>query len=52
MKEEAAAAANPPDPAGPTIFTAVQEQLGLRLESTKGPVESIVVEHVERPTAN
>lgn len=36
--------APPPDPNGPTIFTAVQEQLGLRLESAKGPVEIIVID--------
>jgi uncharacterized protein (TIGR03435 family) len=38
--------------AGPTIFEAVQQQLGLRLEARKGPVEVIVVDHVEKPTAN
>ena len=37
-----------PDDSAPTIYTALQEQLGLRLEQKKGPVDMLVVDHVEK----
>jgi uncharacterized protein (TIGR03435 family) len=40
------------DSSGPTIFTAVQEQLGLKLDSDKGPVDIIVIDSVAKPSEN
>jgi uncharacterized protein (TIGR03435 family) len=58
--DEATAGLPPPPPNSsaatdsrfPTITVALQEQLGLRLESTKGPVDVLVIDHVERPSQN
>jgi uncharacterized protein (TIGR03435 family) len=40
------------EPAGPSIFTAIEEQLGLRLESRKAPVETLIIERVEKASEN
>ncbi len=48
----------PPDPlnttdaSGPSMFTVLEEQLGLRLESSKGPADVLVIDHIERPSGN
>lgn len=42
----------PADASGPSICTAIQEQLGLKLEASKGPVEVLVIDHIEKPSAN
>jgi uncharacterized protein (TIGR03435 family) len=41
-----------PTVSGPSLFTAVQEQLGLRLESQRGPIEIFVIDQVSRPPEN
>jgi uncharacterized protein (TIGR03435 family) len=40
------------DSVKPGFFGAIQQQLGLKLEATKGPIEALVIDHVERPSAN
>ena len=43
---------SPFDRNAPSLFTAIQEQLGLKLESTRAPVDVLVIDHVEAPTPN
>ncbi len=51
-REIGAESAAPVDASGPTIYTALQEQLGLKLESQKGPVEILLIDRIEKPTEN
>jgi uncharacterized protein (TIGR03435 family) len=51
-KKIAAGGLAPVDPNGPSIFTAVQEQLGLKLDSRKSAVEVLVIDRAEHPTEN
>ena len=41
-----------PDAGGPTLLTALEEQLGLKLESQKGTVDVIVIDHIDTPSEN
>jgi uncharacterized protein (TIGR03435 family) len=50
--DDAAASASSSPDIPPDIFTAIQEQLGLKLESTKGPVPVLVIDSVEKPSPN
>ena len=44
--------ARPSDTSGPSIFTAIQEQLGLKLESREGPVQVLVIDQIQRPATD
>lgn len=47
------AAPKPPDiPSRPDLYAALQQQLGLKLEATRGPVDALVIDRAERPSAN
>jgi uncharacterized protein (TIGR03435 family) len=51
-QQEGSASPPQPDPSGASIFTAVREQLGLKLASGKGPVEFLTITHVDKPSEN
>jgi len=52
MPQRAGGAALPASSDGPSLFTALQEQLGLKLESRRGPVDVLVIDRIERPSEN
>jgi uncharacterized protein (TIGR03435 family) len=52
FSRQGANAANLPPEAGPEVMTALPEQLGLRLESVKAPIEMVVIDQIEKPDAN
>jgi uncharacterized protein (TIGR03435 family) len=43
---------SPPADSGPSIFAALQQKFGLRLEASRAPIEILVIDHVEKPTEN
>ena len=42
----------PPPDAAPTVFTAIREQLGLKLESSRAQLDTLIIDRLERPTEN
>ncbi len=42
----------PADPAGPTLQSAVEDQLGLKLVPSRGPIKIVVIDHIDKPSAN
>lgn len=51
-RENLSAATAASEMPGPSLFTALEDQLGLRLESTRAPVDVLVIDHVEQPSPN
>jgi uncharacterized protein (TIGR03435 family) len=49
---DTASAVSASEPPGPSIFTAVEEQLGFKLEAAKGPVPVLVIDSIDRPSEN
>ncbi|MFZ0819008.1 MAG: TIGR03435 family protein [Candidatus Acidiferrales bacterium] len=52
MAGQSGESASAPDSSGTSLFAALREQLGLRLVARKAPVDTIVIEHIERPSGN
>ncbi len=52
LAAQPAAAEPQPDPPGPTFLEAMKDQLGLKLESQKGPAQVLILDHVEYPSEN
>jgi uncharacterized protein (TIGR03435 family) len=52
VQDGPAGAQTPEEPSGPTIFTAMEERLGLKLQPAKGPVRVLVIDSVTRPSEN
>jgi uncharacterized protein (TIGR03435 family) len=49
---DSAASPDPSDVTGPSIFAALQQQLGLKLVPSRGPVKTLVIDHIEEPLGN